>query len=94
MYRPMLQAVRKINQVFGVQTDGSSAQDMVFIELLRSLSCNHYLAQRRIFTFTYETKLPQNELRQQGGSYLAASSNDMKMQSLLDYQVTFNCFHF
>lgn len=35
------QAGRKINKVFGVGTDSSSAQDTVFTEHLRSLSCNH-----------------------------------------------------
>lgn len=84
--------------VFGVGTDGISAQDMVFMEHLRLLSCNHYLAQRRILTFPYKTVWTAPEwavtAKRIHPVYLATSSNDMKIQSLLDHWVTCNCFDF
>lgn len=65
------QAGRKINEVFGMGTDGSSTQDMVFCEHLRSLKYNCYLPQRTIFTYAARLfKLCQNELQQQEESTL------------------------
>lgn len=74
--------------VFGMGTDGSPTQDMVFCEHLRSLSCSHYLPQRRIFT--YAARLSQAAPEQAPTAWriyhahLATSSNIMKSQLLLD----------
>lgn len=82
--------------IFGVGKDSSSAEDMVFIEHLRSLSCNYYPAQRRKFAYKTLPTVPEWAAteRRIHPVYLATNFNAMKMQSLLDYQVTFNCFDF